>query len=70
VTFKSRNLGTLDKRTGIVFDHALPFDILGRRPHRPRALPAPRIATDINIEIDTPRVADLASIVKGYSRLR
>jgi hypothetical protein len=44
------------------------FDRLGRRPYRPRARPAgPRVAADINIEIDGPT---MASQIKNYSRLR
>ena len=47
------------------------FDILGRRPWRPRARPAvaadKKLSTDINVEIDAPRMRDALA---GYTRLR
>ncbi len=50
-------------------DEGIPmFDRLGRRPWRPRARPAPRVAADreITVEIDGPT---MASQIKGYNRL-
>lgn len=49
-------------------DSGIPmFDRLGRRPWRPRSRPA---AADAHVEVEPLRTVDLATIIRGYTRLR